>query len=626
MAEEQVGVSPVSSIDTLSYMLRMLRKRGVFGETLDPALEDLARALGPAMPGNLFPDTYLVQPLVGNDQPAAGFVLDAYERNYLRYLTEDAYFEAAGIQACAEPAERMRLCGLLSTSSGLRAFACEDRSFESHLLTDKTRRANVCESIGIPSGSPEERMITALAALPLRVFVRATQSHQQLVIALPFSDFREHFGVAPFKDELLGVLANVGIEAHRLAALEKVCTRQGIPCYSESLGFIHWRACVDVSHVTLTFSAGHVASASAGIRISERSIPYLRKVFRPLRVYQWHITDNCDQRCKHCYLFAEDARARCISTPFDQLLSTLDEIEASCAQMHCVPALAVSGGDPILHPRFWDFAEELHRRGFTWTLMGNPFHLNDEACQRLHLLGCARYQLSLDGLRTFHDSLRKPGSFDATLAAIPLLKAAGIPVQLMATASNKNLSDILACMDLAVELDVDSFVFARYCATSPDKATELYPTPDEYRAFLLAYYEKRRAFIEAGTRCEFKLKEHLFTLLKYELGEFEVPSWSIEHPDVVCDGCHLGVSGIIASNGDLLACRRMDSVVGNISEGHLADIEASEAMRAYREVGAIKGCSDCKLLMWCRGCRAVGYNATGDLQAADPMCWHQVQP
>ena len=22
--------------------------------------------------------------------------------------------------------------------------------------------------------------------------------------------------------------------------------------------------------------------------------------------FQWHITDDCDQRCKHCYIFAED--------------------------------------------------------------------------------------------------------------------------------------------------------------------------------------------------------------------------------------------------------------------------------------------------------------------------------
>ena len=22
--------------------------------------------------------------------------------------------------------------------------------------------------------------------------------------------------------------------------------------------------------------------------------------------FQWHITDDCDQRCKHCYIFSEE--------------------------------------------------------------------------------------------------------------------------------------------------------------------------------------------------------------------------------------------------------------------------------------------------------------------------------
>lgn len=131
--------------------------------------------------------------------------------------------------------------------------------------------------------------------------------------------------------------------------------------------------------------------------------------------------------------------------------------------------------------------------------------------------------------------------------------------------------------------------------------------------------------MQAGARCEFRLKEHLFCLLRYELGEFDLPVSSREHPDVICDGCHLGQRVIIASNGDLLACRRMDSVVGSLTTSRLAAVEEGEAMRTLRKVDAIKGCSTCKLLMWCRGCRAVGFNATGDLQAADPMCWHCVQ-
>lgn len=37
---------------------------------------------------------------------------------------------------------------------------------------------------------------------------------------------------------------------------------------------------------------------------------------------QWHITDRCDQRCKHCYIFAGEDKS--YSPEFD--LSTLKEI------------------------------------------------------------------------------------------------------------------------------------------------------------------------------------------------------------------------------------------------------------------------------------------------------------
>lgn len=67
----------------------------------------------------------------------------------------------------------------------------------------------------------------------------------------------------------------------------------------------------------------------------------------------------------------------------------------------------------------------------------------------------------------------------------------------------------------------------------------------------------------------------------------------------------------------------MDSVVGNVWTQGLYEVDESPAMKAYAEVGNIEKCRDCELLMFCRGCRAVGVNATGNLQAADPMCWKQ---
>lgn len=39
--------------------------------------------------------------------------------------------------------------------------------------------------------------------------------------------------------------------------------------------------------------------------------------------YQWHITDYCDQRCKHCYIFSENQDIELLETPYDQVVATL---------------------------------------------------------------------------------------------------------------------------------------------------------------------------------------------------------------------------------------------------------------------------------------------------------------
>ncbi len=125
--------------------------------------------------------------------------------------------------------------------------------------------------------------------------------------------------------------------------------------------------------------------------------------------FQWHITDECDQRCKHCYIFSE-GHPKLVEMPWERMVAVLANIERMCERMNRLPYLYITGGDPILHRRFWDFLEMIHEHGIPFTIMGNPFHLTDEVCQRMKALGCRKYQLSLEGLHETHDRFRKPGS------------------------------------------------------------------------------------------------------------------------------------------------------------------------------------------------------------------------
>lgn len=42
--------------------------------------------------------------------------------------------------------------------------------------------------------------------------------------------------------------------------------------------------------------------------------------------FQWHITDDCDQRCKHCYIFSEDNDLPIITMNFDDIKKSVQKL------------------------------------------------------------------------------------------------------------------------------------------------------------------------------------------------------------------------------------------------------------------------------------------------------------
>lgn len=344
----------------------------------------------------------------------------------------------------------------------------------------------------------------------------------------------------------------------------------------------------------------------------------------PAFAFQWHITDECDQRCEHCYIFSNDASAGFARMSWGQMLRVLASAQDMCQQIGRQPYFYITGGDPILHPDFWRLAQVLHDKNFMWCIMGNPFHITDQVAQRLKSLGCRKHQLSLDGMRQTHDRFRKPGSFDETLRAIKCLQRAGIWVAIMNTVSSVNAPEIPDLIDLAAQLEVDVFTFGRYCPTSNQKRNEFHMEPLEYRNFLLKCQEKIDAHESAGCKTYFQLKDHLWKLLLWEQGRFEIPSDA--QPGMVYDGCHCGTAHMtILPDGSVFACRRMDSCVGNALQDSLMQIFLSDAMEKHRNFKEFEKCAKCQLFGWCRGCPAVSFGYSGNMYAPDPQCWHKVE-
>ena len=334
--------------------------------------------------------------------------------------------------------------------------------------------------------------------------------------------------------------------------------------------------------------------------------------------FQWHITDECDQRCKHCYIFSGDPCRKLDSMTWKQLEDTFYNCLDFCEVYGRLPYFYLTGGDPILHPDFWRLLELFHEHNVPFTIMGNPFHLNDQICRELKTLGCQKYQLSLDGLRETHDWFRKPGSFDCTLEKIGCINRAGIRSVIMTTVSKQNRMEVSGIIDAVVKAGVKVFAFSRYVPSGGELDTSM--TPQEYRELLTMCDRKFKEYEAEGCETYFNKKDHLWTLYEYETGAFQIPA-------SVCDGmiyggCNCGNCHItILPTGDVYACRRVaDSKVGNVFEDRLADIWIT-SMEAFRNYDAFSKCSRCKLRQFCRGCPAVAKGYTGDFYSDDPQCW-----
>ncbi len=335
--------------------------------------------------------------------------------------------------------------------------------------------------------------------------------------------------------------------------------------------------------------------------------------------FQWHITDACDQRCKHCYIFSENIHFKVKEMSWDKIESVFYNCLDMCEKAGRIPYFYITGGDPILHSRFWDLTALFKANNIAFSILGNPFHLTDEVCRRLKALGCERYQLSIDGLRKTHDAMRKPGSFDITLQKIEVLRNAGIRCAIMTTVSGTNAHEMAGIIDTVVEYKADIFAFGRYCPTSSEKSTHL--SPEQYKNVLETCWQKFEQYRDSGT--SFNLKDHLWILFLYEKGLFQIPQGLEEN--VIYDGCNCANCHLtILPKGEVYACRRMESNVGNAFNEKLFDIFTGDKMDYYREYDNFEKCSKCELKRFCRGCPAVAYGYTGNFYAPDPQCWKQI--
>ena len=164
----------------------------------------------------------------------------------------------------------------------------------------------------------------------------------------------------------------------------------------------------------------------------------------------WEITSRCNYNCIHCFNAVDANRLR-DEFSYEEAIRLLDDAR-DCG----ILAFTITGGEPLVHPRFMDIVRGIYKRNM-WV-----FELNTNGALitqgLLDELKCARcfphIKISFDGVG-FHDWMRdSPGAEQATLRAIELCVKNGFPVKAQVNFNRANADCIPRTLDLLDSLGV----------------------------------------------------------------------------------------------------------------------------------------------------------------------------
>lgn len=166
----------------------------------------------------------------------------------------------------------------------------------------------------------------------------------------------------------------------------------------------------------------------------------------------WNLTRRCNLRCRHCYTSSADVEFPGELT-HAQAMGVLEDLGA-----FAIPALILSGGEPLARRDFFDIAARARELGMFLALSTNGTGVIGETADRVAALGFDYVGISLDGIGDTNDWFRgQRGAYQAALAGVRACKARGVKVGLRFTITADNAHQLPELLALCDREGVDKF-------------------------------------------------------------------------------------------------------------------------------------------------------------------------
>lgn len=282
---------------------------------------------------------------------------------------------------------------------------------------------------------------------------------------------------------------------------------------------------------------------------------YQKKLWKEpeLSLLFFELTNGCNLSCKHC-------GSRCSADKKDYIdtgivKKVIDSVSDKYDPKRIM--IAVTGGEPLLHPDCTEIVKYAHDRGFPVGMTSNGILIDHDKAGDLKEAGLDTISISLDGIGADHDNLRmSKGAFEGTVRGINALKDVDIEPQITTVVHKKNIDKLDEIYEFVVKNDIYSW-----------RITNVEPVgrASDYREMLLDHDEMKRLFeyirnkrFDSGRDIEVTYGCAHFVTYEYER---MIRNFYFQ--------CTAGTeTASVMANGDIGACldieRRSELIQGNV--------------------------------------------------------------
>ena len=298
-------------------------------------------------------------------------------------------------------------------------------------------------------------------------------------------------------------------------------------------------------------------------------------------ILQFHISDQCNLRCKHCY--QENYNSKQLK--YEEIIKILDQYKEFLIEKNIKGHINLTGGEPLSNPNFFEILNYIdnNKEYYSFAILTNGTLITDKIAEKISKYKPQYVQISIDGDKKTHEKIRGKGTLEKAIQGLQNLNKYGVYTSISFTAHKKNYKTFKKVVSIAKKAKANKVWTDR-----------LIPIGGAKELVKISLNQKEnKKFFKTVYKLMIKTKETQVTMSRalQFLQTGEIPY-----------KCTAGTKLLtVMENGDLVPCRRMPIVLGNVLKENLLEIyKKSNVIKQLEREEIPKECIKCEHSEKCR--------------------------